>query len=350
MTAVLVLLSVATLLPSAPHQVETTNLQAFLRSQLHVSDSELSALNQGRPVVKTLPATMNREMTTAGGVRIRGAAIVRFVNEFKTLAGFRASEFVLQIGKFGREPQLSDLDPLTLDAADIDALRTCRVAACNVQLAASDIRRFNTEVNWQSSVAGNDATALYKAVLFAHLTEYRAGGNERLVLYHDRETPVRLTTETNALLDARPSLLDRTPTFQDYIRRYPTGALANTEDFFYWSKEGFGFKPVIGLNHVSVYTDGGSGDVTIATMQIYASHYIDGSVAVSALIRNPTDEASDFYWLYLNRSRAGRLGGLLGTLSRPIVQRRARAGLTTVLSQAKQRLESGRMTAILDPP
>jgi len=342
MSAVLVLLFVATLLASTPGQVDTTNLQVVLRTRLHLSDSELSALNQGRPVVKTLPATMKREMTTAGGVRIRGDAMSRFVDQFKTLEGFRTSQFVLQIGKFSDEPQLSDLDPLTLDADDIDALRKCRVAACDVQLSAGDIHRFNTEVNWQLSNAASHATALYKAVLFAHLTEYRAGGRERLVHYHDQETPVQLTTETNALLEARPSLLDHMRVFQDYIRRYPAGALANAEDFFYWSKEAFGFKPVIGLNHVSVYTAGGRGGVMIATTQIYASHYIDGSVAISALIPDPGGDGSDFYWLYLNRSRVGRLGGLLGTLSRSIVQRRARAGLMKSLLQTKQRLEASR--------
>jgi hypothetical protein len=342
MRAVLVLLSVATLLASTPGQVDTTNLQAVLRTRLHLSDSELSALNQGRPIVKTLPATMKREMTTAGGVRIHGDAISRFVDQFKTLEGFRTSQFVLQIGKFSDEPQLSDLDPLTLDADDIDALRKCRVAACDVQLSAGDIRRFNTEVNWQLSNAASHAAALYKAVLFAHLTEYRAGGRERLVHYHDQETPVQLTTETNALLEARPSLLDHMPVFQDYIRCYPAGALANAEDFFYWSKEAFGFKPVIGLNHVSVYAAGGRRGVMIATTQIYASHYIDGAIAISALIPDPSGDGSDFYWLYLNRSRVGRLGGLLGTLSRPIVQRRARAGLMKSLLQTKQRLEASR--------
>jgi hypothetical protein len=275
MSAVLALLCVSTLLPSTPRQLDTANLQAFLRTQLHLSNAELSALNQGRPVVKTLPATIKREMTTAGGVRIRGAAIERFVTQFKTLEGFRTSQFVLQIGKFSQEPRLSDLDAMAVDADDIDALRRCRVAACDVRLSAGDIRRFNAEVDWQSSTAATHATALYKAVLFAHLTAYRAGGRGRLVHYHDLERPVQLTAETDAL---------RTPAFQDYLRRYPAGALSNTEDFFYWSKEAFGFKPVIGLNHVSVYMDEGRGDVMIATTQIYTSHYIDGSVAVNALI------------------------------------------------------------------
>ena len=340
--AAFILVSVAVLLAGGWSQADTRNLQAALRAQLQLSDSELSALTQGRPVVKTLPATMNREMTTAGGVRIRGGAMQRFVNEFKTLEGFRTSQFVLQLGKFQPSPQLSDLDALTLDAEEIDSLRACRVAACDVQLAADDIRRFNAEVNWRSPTAARDVTTLYKTILFAHLTAYRAGGRGRLLHYRDRDPAARLAIETEALLEAKPSLLDHAPLFQEHLRRYPVGAGETTEDFFYWSKEAFGFKPVIGLNHVSVYTDGATGHVMIVTTQIYASHYIEGSVAINALMPDASGDGSAFYWVYINRSRVGRLGGFLGTLSRPIVQRRARSGLMKSLMQTKQRFEAGR--------
>lgn len=342
LAAALILLSITSVLTGAGQAATGTGVQAFLRTQLHASDSELSSLSEGQAVVKNLPATTKREMTTAGGVRIRGATITRFVAQFKTLEGFRTSQFVLQIGKFSEQPQLRDLDALTLDAEDIDALKKCRVAECDVQLADADIRRFNTEVNWKSPTAARDATTLYKAVLFAHLSDYRTGGRARLVKYHDRETPIRLETETTALLDARPSLLDHMPPFQSYVRQYPSGTLPNTEDFFYWAKEAFGFKPVVGLNHVSVHTDQTGGGVTIVTTQIYASHYMDGSVAISSLIPAVSGGDRDFYWLYVNRSRVGRLGTLLGTLSRPIVQRRARAGLVKSLLQTKQRLEAMR--------
>ena len=119
---------------------DTTGLSTILRTQLQLSNSELSALTRGQPVAKTLPATMNREMTTAGAVRIRSDAMWRFVNQFKTLEGFKTSQFVLQIQKFSDPPQLSQLDSLIVDEEDIESLRECRVGACDVQLAA-DVRR-----------------------------------------------------------------------------------------------------------------------------------------------------------------------------------------------------------------
>jgi hypothetical protein len=318
-------------------------LRATLRKQLQLSDSELASLTHGRPIVKTLPSAMGREMNTAGGVRIKSAAMARFVKDFKTLEGFKTSQFIKQVQKFSDPPRLSDLDALVVDQDDLDALRACRVGDCDVQLAAEDIKRFNSEINWRSPDAARAAASLYKVVLFAHLDKYRAGGMDKLLSYQDREATVRLATETSDLLAAKPSILEQAPAFQHHIRRYPAGASANIENFFYWSKEQFGFKPVIGLNHVSIYTDADTGNVLIATTQIYASHYLDGSIGIHALLPDSmsTNEPG-FYWLYMNRTRIGRLGGLLGTISRPIVQRRARAGLMKSMQQTKARFEASR--------
>ena len=110
--AALVILLVGSHLAGTSSDVDTTSLYSILRSQLQFSNSEMSALTQGRAVVKTLPPTMNREMTTACAVRIRSDAMWRFVNQFKTLEGFKTSQFVLQIQKFSDPPQLSNLDSL----------------------------------------------------------------------------------------------------------------------------------------------------------------------------------------------------------------------------------------------
>lgn len=319
--------------------VDAGDLHAVFREPLQLSDADLSTLGQGRPVAKTLTSTTPREMTTAGAVRIRGSAMARFVNQFKTLEGFRTSQFVLQIEKFGETPQLSDLDKLTLEPKDFESLRTCRVGECDVQLSADDIRRFS-HVDWKSPNAARDAATLYRSILFDHLLRYRAAGTKSLLHYQDREPGVSLAHETQSLLDARPSLLDHAPALREHTRQYPAGTDPHTEDFFYWSKEAFGFKPVVGVNHVTVYTDATTGWVTILTTQIYASHYIEGSLSINALMPDRASDESAFYWAYVNRARVGRLGGLLGTIARPIMQRRARSGLMKSLMQTKQRFEA----------
>lgn len=139
--------------------VRSAAVDTGFKEPLELSDADLSTLAQGKPIAKTLTSTSPREMITAGGVRIRGSAMTRFVNQFKTLEGFRTSQFVLQIEKFGETPQLSDLEKLTLDPEDLESLRACRVGECDVQLSADDIQRF-TQVNWTSANAARDATTL----------------------------------------------------------------------------------------------------------------------------------------------------------------------------------------------
>ncbi|HWB17451.1 MAG TPA: hypothetical protein VG538_13670 [Vicinamibacterales bacterium] len=317
-----------------------TDLHALVQSALHFSDDDLNDLDRGRAVVKTLPSDAKREMATVGGIRIDGASMPGFVEQFQTLQGFRRSQFVLQIARFSDEPRIEDLDGLTIEREDLDALRRCRVGSCDVQLAASEIEHFARDVDWRAADAADRAAAVYKRILLDRVRAHRHAGLAAVPPYADDDTPMPLAEAIAALVDARPSLLDRTPVFADYIRHFPSGPPAGTTDFYYWSKEAFGFKPVVGLNHVSVHRTADARVVIITTTQIYASHYLHGQFAVNALVQDATPTA--FYWLYANRARIDRLDGFFSPLVRPIIQRRARNGLEKSLEQTKARLESGR--------
>jgi hypothetical protein len=328
-------------LPAAVRQVDHRGALAFIQSTVALSERDLAALEQGRAIVKTLPGTSKREVTTAGAVRISGSA-ASFVSQFRTLEGFKRSSFIQQISRFSDPPRPADLDALELDEDDVTALRSCRVGDCDVRLPAEAIRRFEQEVDWRSPDARGRAVALYKSLLLGYLADYQRAGIERLVTYDDRKTPTRLAAETLDLQALQRSPLDHVPPFRHYLLQYPRASLPRTENFFYWSKEAFGFRPVLGLNHVSLHTTD-RGEVTIVTTQIYASHYMDGQMGVNTLVPvagGPGGQA--FYWLYFNRARIDNLEGLLGTLSRPIIQRRARSGLARSMTDSKRRMEAAR--------
>jgi hypothetical protein len=334
-----VALSVTTVVSRMAPREDLAELRTSLKAQMQLSDDEWATLDAGKPMVKTLPGSMKREVVTAGGIRIVRAPLAPFVARFTTLEGFRTSQFVKQIAKFSADPRLSDLDPLIIEDDDVDALRRCRPGSCDIQLSLDDIQRFNTEVNWRGPAASAQARDLYKAVLMARVNAYRSGGAPKLAAYHDQKLPVQLAAETRALLDAQPSLLDGEPAFAAYLKEFPARSSPNVADFFYWSKEEFGFRPVVGLNHVSVHTSQDSGSVTIVTIQIYSSHYMDSQLSISRMVPAPGGPDGGFYWLYSNRSRIGSLSGVLGSLARPIVQRRARSGLSRSLLQTKLRTE-----------
>ena len=306
------LMALVGLLAMSLYAVGTADPRTTLKGPLQLSDADPASLLEGTPVAKTLTSSASREMTTVGGIRIRGGGMARFVEQFKTLEGFRTSQFVLQIEKFGQTPQLSDLDKLTLEPDDFESLRSCRVGDCEVQLSAEDIKRLaQVELEIADRRAGGRCRLPGDSV--RPLLGYRAAGTKSLLHYQDRQPGVSLAEETESLLEARPSLLDDAPTMRDLIRTYPNSTEPQTQEFFYWVKEAFGFKPVVSLNHTRVHTDATTGRVTIVTAQIYASHYMEGSLSISALIPAPSSsEGSAFYWAYANRARVGRLSGVLG--------------------------------------
>ena len=82
-----------------------------------------------------------------------------------------------------------------------------------------------------------------------------------------------------------------------------------------WSKIKFGLKPVIAVNHISIYkrnSDAGP-QVLVASKQIYANHYFNAFLALTAFVNVP-GATNGSYLVYENRSRADGLEGPLGKL------------------------------------
>lgn len=57
-----------------------------------------------------------------------------------------------------------------------------------------------------------------------------------------------------------------------------------------WTKINFGLKPVTILTHVATYTRRPSGvpQILVVSKQLYANHYFDSALALTALINIPT--------------------------------------------------------------
>jgi hypothetical protein len=82
----------------------------------------------------------------------------------------------------------------------------------------------------------------------------------------------------------------------------------------YWSKETFARKPVISVTRVAIMRGNGRSpfpEVLIASKQVFATHYTNGSLAVTMLLLDPPG-SSPRYLAYVNRSAVDVVGGLLG--------------------------------------
>jgi hypothetical protein len=197
------------------------------------------------------------------------------------------------------------------------------------------IDRFRKEIDWDAPDYQLKATNLFRQMLFEYVTDYRARGKAALIEYNDKRDHVSIASEQRAL-EAAPSYVN------EFLNDSKAG-LQLLEDTLVWSKIKIGLKPVIAINHILIYkrnSDVGP-QVLIASKQIYANHYFNASLALTAFVRVPEGA----YLVYENRSRADGLEGPFGKIKRGVVEKKAIEGLRTILEQSKASLEGSTVTA-----
>ena len=310
---------------------------AFFRPAVNVSPKERQALDKGEALVTVLPG-QDREMAVFAAlpVHVGGNRLVAWVRE---IAQLKKSSFVLAIGRFSVPPRIEDLDGLALDDEDLDAVRRCRPGDCGLKLSAPEIARL------QQTIAGAQREwkpllqRAFRRVVLERIQMYLADGHSAQSVYNDHDRPVSLQTTFSSIVRRSVYLTGRLPRFADYLDRYPRVSAPDVESFVYWSKERLAGKPVISATHVSILRgrDRDLPDALVAGRQVFATHYMNGSLSLTAIMRGPAAN----YLVYLNRSDVDVLGGFFGGLVRVVAERRLKADASEVLRGLGQRLESG---------
>jgi hypothetical protein len=318
---------------------------SFFGGAVTLSGSERARLESDDPVVRLLPR-VDREMAIFAAVRadIDGVRLLEWVRDITEL---KKSEHVQAIGRFSSPPRLDDLAGLSLDAADVDAIRRCRPRSCGLKLSDQEMALLAQAAaeggdGWRQAVQDG-----FRRVLLARVEAYLASGYRDALPYHDQRMPVALDDEFAQLLGQSPFLAARLPQLHEQLQAFPTSAPGGIDTFLYWSKERLGGKPVVVVTHVFMVDGSGESDgaaimpdALVASRQVYANHYMTGSLAVTAVFRPRGSEPG--YLTYLNRSRLDVLGGLFAPVTRLIIERRLRAEAATVVDGLRARLESGR--------
>jgi hypothetical protein len=127
----------------------------------------------------------------------------------------------------------------------------------------------------------------------------------------------------------------------NYLARYPYGEAADVESFLYWSKDSLGAKPIVSVTHVGMIESRNPAqpEALVARKQVYASHYINASLSLTAVTMAPG--ASRRYLVYLNHTRADVFDGVFGGVIRRTIERRLRREGPKALQAMRRRLESG---------
>ena len=316
---------------------------ALLKQYVHLRDDDLEKVNAGRVVVKRLETHGGGEVAIFGIARI-GVPLDFFLAKYRDITTFKKDPAVLQIGKFSDPPRASDLDSLKLPPEEVEALKSCVAGNCKVKLSEQMIGRFRKEVDWNSPDSAAQAARLMHSMLVDYVNAYLASGNAAMILYDDKKSPAQLDEEFHGLLKGSPYLQEYAPAFYDYLAQNPRDKISGVETFLYWSQEKLGpLKPVLTVTQVSIYRRSSRGRdwCFIASKQIYASHYFDGSLGLAILTGEHAQTANPAIWMmYFNRSRVDGFTGLLGGLKRALAVSRALSGMEQNIDAIRKRLQA----------
>jgi hypothetical protein len=258
----------------------------------------------------------------------------------RAIAELKRSKFVLAIGRFSDPPRPSDLEDLTLDPRDLDAIRRCRPGDCGLKLSAGEIESLTAVVATAGAEWREAAQREFRRLLAERVVQYRAGGLVALASPADRK--LRRPDEALSAIIQQSPYLAKLPHVVAWLKDYPR-ADSKVESFFYWSKEYYGGgKPVISITHVGIVrpeSDHRLPAILVAGKQIFATHYFEGGLGLTMVLRDDINGTP--YLAYINRSQVDMLRGFLGVFVRGVLEDRVERQAPLIVRGLRTRLESG---------
>jgi len=101
------------------------DLRNFFLKDIGLSQDQVTAIENGQPVAKTMPSRVPAEVFLVGAVYIHATpeSYVKFAHDFER---FRKVPSYLALGVFSNPPQSSDLKGFSFESDDIEALKDCK--------------------------------------------------------------------------------------------------------------------------------------------------------------------------------------------------------------------------------
>jgi len=343
------LLFVCPLVASA--QSTVSKLEKLLRSDAAFQDSDFAALEKGETVVRSLKSKEKREVSIYGVIKLRNVPEISLTELVEKLSQ-KENKTVIGYGLFGRPPVQDDLRALALEDRDLDDMRKCEVGDCDLKLSAAMIRRLQSEVDWDAPDYRLRATQLFRQMLAEYVNDYLRRGDDALLQYDNRKTPVKLSDDHRMLLEGMLFMDEVSPEFGKYLRKFPSVELTGVENTLDWTKVDFGLKPIVTITHTASisFKDNNIPQFLIATKGIYASRYVDSSMALVILVRESVNNATNAYLVFTNISRSSSLSGLFGGFKRSIVSADSEGRVKEMLLESRAKLEQAAKATIPTSP
>lgn len=309
----------------------------FLRKAIELTDAQLAAVERGEAVIKQLVTPEKAEVAAFGVVKVKGSQEA-FLQKIRQIHVFRKVPEVLQIGRFSAVPTVADLQGLTWEVADLDALKRCKPGQCDVKIGTAGLERLQKEIDWSAPDARPKAEALIRELMITNVKAYLAGGTNAMGQIVDKKQPKALSAEFQTLLKNSTYLPAYIPEFNQYLEDYPNGKLPGVEDVLYWTKDNFGLKPVVSITHATFWKrTGPQGGSIVALKTLYSSHFFNASLEMNVAVDTP--DKTGFYLMNLYRTRIDPPTGMLSGILMGKVKSGVEQGVAENLKTAKARIE-----------
>lgn len=311
-------------------------IRNILFSKAGISEADFSKIQQGELFTKLLASENKREVAVFGITKIN-TPLDLTLKTFQDTMSRQNKKSVIEMGNFSNSPIFEDFDSLKLEKIDIEDLKKCQVGNCSLKLSASMIERFQKEIDWNAENHSEQATILFKKLIFDYLQAYLARGDEALIEYQNERNRISLRDEQISLLKNLIWIQEFAPEFYEYLKNFPRSELPNVRKSVNWTKVTFGLKPVIILTQTITYTTEKEGVLQIISVskQLYSSRYFDSSLGLTALIKFPANDNFESYLFYTNHSRSSSLEGAFSQFKHEIVKREALEKLKPLLEDTK---------------
>ena len=313
---------------------------AFFQPEVTITADDRSQLDRGLPIAHVLPSKdLDVAVVAIVPVHIDPDRLVAWVRRIELL---KKSRYVLTIQRFSDPPCVDDLKALALDDDELKGMVECQPGDCGMKLSAAEMAQFRRVPIDSGGVWKQTLQDRFRAGVLGRVAAYRAG--RAVAPYVDHRDQIDPLREFAGLVDRTPFLAARLPAFAAYLRGAPGSPHPGVESFLYWSKERIANKAIISVTHVNVLRgdEPGLPEVLVVGKQISATHYLNASMGITALMRG--EPGGPNYLVYVNRSELDVLRGMFGPIIRHFIQSRLKGEAAAVLDGLRERLESG------DPP
>src|SRR5262245_1583304 len=157
----------------SPLRDELTRIAGF-------TPQEVTSFESGQVIARVAMGGGDREVAVLAAVRIR-ATKEDTASYFNQFVSYEDGKVTLQFGRFSRPPVIQDISRLTLESADVNALRNCRPGDCEIRVGAAGIAEFQKSVDWKAPDATTRVQNLARERIVGYVTDYLARGNAALV-------------------------------------------------------------------------------------------------------------------------------------------------------------------------